>query len=130
VFVDPDGTGASLPTRSPVAYVRSTLRALPALLARCELLLCNDSGPMHLAALLGVPVVAIFGPTEPAWFGPRGRDHRLVIRDDVACRPCFDRCAFAEPHCMTRIGVDDVVAAVDERLAALLSRAPAGGGAP
>src|SRR5262249_42449196 len=48
------------------------LRAFMGALSRCQLLICNDSGPMHIATALGVPVVAIFGPTEPAWFGPLG----------------------------------------------------------
>ena len=83
-------------------------RSFLAVLARCRLLLCNDSGPMHLANLLNVPVVAIFGSTNPVWFGPRGAHDRVVIRPEFWCRPCFDYCIFEEPHCLRLISVEDV----------------------
>jgi lipopolysaccharide heptosyltransferase II len=59
-------------------------------LASLDLLLTNDTGTMHLAATLGVPVVAIFGSTEPAWTGPAG-PHHTVLRHHVPCSPCFHR---------------------------------------
>jgi len=84
-------------------------RLFLAVLSRCRLLICNDSGPMHLANLLGVPVVAVFGPQRPEWFGPRGRQDRVVIRPEVWCRPCFDYCIFDQPYCLRAIAPAQVV---------------------
>ena len=67
---------------------QTSLAELIAQLRQCRLLLTNDTGTMHLAAHLGVPVVAIFGSTEPALTGPRGRRVR-VLRHHVVCSPCF-----------------------------------------
>ena len=66
---------------------------------------------MHLAALLGVPVVAIFGSTEPALTGPLGKDH-VVIRHHVECSPCFLRECPIDFRCMHAVGVDEVRDAV------------------
>ncbi len=63
---------------------------LPALLASARLLLTNDSGPMHVAAAVGTPVVALFGPTSPLRTGPYGAGHQ-VLRHQVPCSPCFSR---------------------------------------
>lgn len=82
-----------------------------AVLSRCRLLVCNDSGPMHLANLLGVPVVAVFGPQLPEWFGPRGRQDRILIRREFWCRPCFDYCIFDQPYCIKAITTDEVLQA-------------------
>ena len=77
-FVDPAGYGASGESVPGVITVAADLRRLMALLARCRLLVCNDSGPMHLAAALGVPCVAVFGPGISRWFSPLGEGHQLV----------------------------------------------------
>lgn len=84
------------------------LRQFMAVLNQCQMFICNDSGPMHIATALGVPVVAIFGPTEPAWFGPLGQGHSIVIRSEFWCRPCFDYCQFDQPYCLRTISVDSV----------------------
>lgn len=86
---------------------------------RCQLFVSNDSGPMHLAAGLGVPVVAIFGPQRPEWFGPYGEAHRVVIRNDIWCRPCGDSCIWDEPHCLRLISVEQVMEAVTAALKTL-----------
>lgn len=88
--------------------VKLPFRRFLGVLARCQILLCNDSGPMHLASALAVPVVAVFGPTEPAWFGPLGRSE-LVIHPDFPCRPCFDYCIYDHPHCLDEITVGEVL---------------------
>jgi heptosyltransferase-2 len=80
-------------------------------LSFCQVLICNDSGPMHVAGLLGIPVVAVFGPQRPEWFGPRGTQSRIVIRQEFSCRPCFDYCIYNQPYCLRSISVDQVVAA-------------------
>lgn len=69
---------------------QTTLTTLMQRLQEFDLLLTNDTGTMHLAATLGVPVVAIFGSTEPAWTGPAGPGH-TVLRHHVPCSPCFHR---------------------------------------
>lgn len=89
---------------------------LLAVLSCCQLFLCNDSGPMHLAVALKVPVVAVFGPTQAEWFGPYGDGHRVVIRNDIWCRPCADRCRWKEPYCLRLISVEQVMEAVKQTL--------------
>ena len=65
---------------------------------RCDLLVTNDTGPMHAAAALGKPVVALFGPTEPRRTGPYGQlDH--VLRLDLPCSPCLkSACHYEKPE--------------------------------
>jgi ADP-heptose:LPS heptosyltransferase len=92
-----------------------------AVLARCQLLVCNDSGPMHISTALGVPVVAVFGPTEPSWCEPLGTGNRVVIRNGFLCRPCFDRCIFDQPYCLRTISIEEVFAAADEIVQRLIS---------
>jgi ADP-heptose:LPS heptosyltransferase len=60
---------------------------------------------MHIAAALGVPVVAVFGPTKLEWFGPRGAGHHVAIQDGYECRPCFDKCQFQVPGCIVHLPV-------------------------
>ena len=102
------------------------LRQFMGVLARCQLLICNDSGPMHIAAALEVPVVAIFGPTEPAWFGPLGARHRVVIQTGFWCRPCFDYCHFDQPYCLRTITVESVFQAAAESLSLLSAKTKEG----
>ncbi len=85
---------------------RTTLRELACLYSQATLLVTTDSGPMHLAAAMGTPVVALFGPTNPARTGPYGPGHR-VIRRALSCAPCLrKRCD--NPRCMTEISVKEV----------------------
>jgi lipopolysaccharide heptosyltransferase II len=118
-FQDPAQEATSL-NGCQVLPLALPLRQFMGVLKRCELLICNDSGPMHIATALGVPVVAIFGPTEPAWFGPLGPNNRVVIQAGFWCRPCFDYCRFDEPYCMRVITVDSVYGAAAEALTALM----------
>jgi lipopolysaccharide heptosyltransferase II len=120
-FQDPNQKTENL-DRSQVLPLALPLREFMAVLKRCQVLICNDSGPMHIATALGVPVVAIFGPTEPAWFGPLGPNNRVVIQPGFWCRPCFDYCQFDEPYCMRVISVDSVCAAAESTLNVLMQR--------
>ncbi len=90
---------------------QTTLDQLIEELRGCRALLTNDTGTMHLAALLGVPVVAIFGSTEPALTGPLGNGH-TIIRRHVECSPCFLRECPIDFRCMKEIAVPEVVNAV------------------
>jgi heptosyltransferase-2 len=85
----------------------TTLRQLMALLARCSLIVTNDSGPMHLAAALGVPLVAIFGSTLERTTGPVSPRAR-VVSQHVPCSPCGLRECPIDFRCMTGISVDEV----------------------
>jgi heptosyltransferase II len=80
----------------------------------CRVFLTNDTGPMHVAAALGVPVVAIFGSTSPALTGPLPADEtRLeIIASHVPCSPCFLRECPIDFRCLKGIGVEQVVEAV------------------
>ena len=69
---------------------RTNLRQLVALLERATVVIANDSGPMHIAAALGRPLVTPYGPTSPVRTGPYRRTD-AVIRLDIPCSPCFSR---------------------------------------
>jgi heptosyltransferase-2 len=89
---------------------RTNLEQLAALLKRCALVICNDSGPMHLASAVGTPVVALFGSTDPVATGPMG-SHRIV-RAAVDCAPCLKRrCPKTTYQCLEAIQPDEVLAA-------------------
>ncbi|HEV3099024.1 MAG TPA: lipopolysaccharide heptosyltransferase II [Candidatus Udaeobacter sp.] len=90
---------------------QTTLEQLIDELRECCLLLTNDTGAMHLAALLGVPVVAIFGSTEPRFTGPLGDGH-IVLRHHVECSPCFLRECPIDFRCMKAVSVQEVANAV------------------
>ena len=94
---------------------RTDLRQVAGILARCAAFVSNDSGAMHLAAAVGVPVTAIFGPTDERVTAPLG-DHDVILRE-VFCRPCMLRDCPIDHRCMQRISADDVFAAVAARLA-------------
>jgi heptosyltransferase-2 len=87
----------------------TTVPELVGVLSRLSLLVTNDSGPMHVAAALGVPVVAVFGPTDWRETHPVGDAHRLV-REPVHCSPCRLRECPIDHRCMRRVGVDRVAA--------------------
>jgi len=94
---------------------RTSLKQLAEVLRRARVVLSTDTGPMHIAAAVGTPVVALFGPTAPGRTGPYGRDH-VVLRGGVECSPCFDRTCRHPRHepraCMLRIEPEAVVQAV------------------
>jgi heptosyltransferase II len=88
VFVDPSGYGAALGDAGGAVSARVDLRQIIALLERCDVLLCNDSGPMHLGGALGVPTVAVFGSGIPRLFAPLGAGHELVTANrEGSARP-------------------------------------------
>jgi ADP-heptose:LPS heptosyltransferase len=89
------------------------LDALLARLAAADRFIGNDSGPGHLAALLGVPTFTIFGPQLPELFAPQ--HPRAAWIDGAACnyKPCFDACRFGSPHCIRELTVDDVWSRVE-----------------
>lgn len=94
---------------------RTDLRVLAGVLARCRAFVSNDSGAMHLAAAIGIPVTAIFGPTDERVTAPIGQ-HDVLIHQ-VFCRPCMLRDCPIDHRCMKRISADTVYNAVASRLA-------------
>jgi len=92
---------------------RTSLPQLVECLRRCTMLVGNDSGPMHIAAALGKPIVAVFGPTDPARTGPYGQTDR-VFQLNMPCVPCLSRrCRHPRPlACMRDLTPDTVAAAV------------------
>ncbi|MBF0292212.1 MAG: glycosyltransferase family 9 protein [Nitrospinae bacterium] len=84
---------------------------LAAVLERALLTITNDSGPMHLSAAVGTPVIALFGPTDPALVGPYGKGH-TTLRAKVDCSPCREKtnCSRAI-ECMTKITVEEALGA-------------------
>lgn len=117
---DPDGYGRSLAHFADETCERLTLSELTALLRDADLMLCNDSGPMHIAAAVGTPTIAFFGPTDPNVFGPWGKGHTIIIRDICSYRPCFDYCHFPEPFCLTRLLPDEVWPEIERAISSRL----------
>ena len=101
---------------APIMAVGTTsLRESMALLSRCSLLICNDSGIMHLAAAMQIPLVALFGPQSPVKFGPWGEKCR-VIYERFPCSPCkqkfFQECEpshRSSPKCLETISIEKVL---------------------
>lgn len=97
---------------------RTSLRELMALMSHCRVVLTNDTGPMHMAAALGVPVVVPFGSTSAELTGPGlpGDTRHRLVRADAPCSPCFRRECPIDFRCMTGISVECVVDAVVDRM--------------
>jgi lipopolysaccharide heptosyltransferase I len=105
----------------------TSLAELAALIRRSAVVVTNDSGPLHLATALGRPVVAIFGPTNPVWFGPYRRPNALV-RAGAPCSPCNIRDLARCPHnhaCMRDITSERIIAAIEAQLATFGHSVPA-----
>ncbi len=104
---------AQMSTTSVSIVGQTTVLQLAAVMKRCVLFLGNDNGPMHMAAALGLPVVALFGPTNPKIWGPWGKGHRVFFKD-IDCRSCFlPGCHLGSQSCMAQISVDEVMDAID-----------------
>ena len=108
---------SSLPPGARVANLigRTSLRQLVGIVARCAAFVSNDSGAMHIAAALGVPLTALFGPTDERETAPAGAAD--VIVRDVFCRPCMLRECPIDHRCMKRIDVETVLSSVTRHLA-------------
>ncbi|MGA9119958.1 MAG: glycosyltransferase family 9 protein [Bacteroidota bacterium] len=103
----------SVPHVLPVA----PLRSLAAMISHCSVFVCNDAGPMHIAAALNIPTVGIFGPGEEnIWFPYDRRQGHIALRRDVPCHPCHadfcPRTGDGYMECMELLQVNDVADAV------------------
>ena len=109
-----DGVAAASNGAARRAPPTRSLAELGALLSRASVVVGADTGPVHLAAVLGVPTVALFGPKDPAIYAPRGPRVRVVWKQ-VWCSPCrLRRCG--DPVCMTEMRLDEVLPAVEAAL--------------
>lgn len=108
---DPSGYGAGLSEVPGVTTIRPPLRELIALLAEVDVLVCNDSGPMHLAAAVGTQTVGIFHRHAAREFAPFGSGHRLLVP-----RPEREPTAVPLAEALLDIAVSDVLAALDQSL--------------
>jgi heptosyltransferase I len=97
---------------------RTSLPEAIELIRASELMLTNDTGPMHIAAALRKPVIGLFGPTNPARTGPYGQQELVITRTDLGCAPCLkDTCSNSEPlACLHGISPARVVQAIEQRL--------------
>lgn len=105
-------------TMKSVAHIApaTTLKQYGALLKRCAIVVTNDSGPMHIAAALRVPVLGIYGPTNPTLQGPFGPQHVVVRKENLDCLGCnLTKCPIGHP-CMLELSVDAVMRSVEELL--------------
>jgi len=94
-----------------------TVCQMAAVFKRCGLLVCNDSGPMHVGFAVGTPTVAIFGPTFSSRFGPKDLAKNRVVRSGLSCSPCWhpDKViGCKERNCLNSIEVGSVLAAINE----------------
>lgn len=99
-------------------YLRSpteTLTQLAELIRRCDLYIGNDTSPMHLAAFIGTPVVAFFGPTDPIENAPYGKATTIMLRKSLECNPCRNR-QCSPPRCMDAISVEEAAEAASHIL--------------
>jgi heptosyltransferase II len=105
--------------RPPIDLTGKTAIAdLPALLSQCHLFLGNDSGAMHVAAAVGLPVVAVFGPTDPLGTAPV-TPRCTIVQEKPYCSPCFLRRCPTDHRCMKQVTPDAVSSAIKPWLAAL-----------
>lgn len=101
---------------TPIIFLNQPVRNLLGLIQSCRLLICNNSGPLHLATALGIPTVSFMGPTIPKRWWPQGKDH-VVIRKDLSCMPCNEGfCKLKTQDCMKLITVEEALEAIDKIL--------------
>jgi ADP-heptose:LPS heptosyltransferase len=103
LFPDLDGYGNELQSLADHTLTGLTTAEMLAAFNVMSHLICNDSGPSHLADALGVPVTAIFGPGNPAKLRPFHSDNLAVIHNNCPYHPCSDYCRFPEPNCLTQL---------------------------
>ena len=92
---------------------KTSLSQLGAIIHRCAFIVSNDSGPMHIAASLGIPTLGIFGPTNPLQQGPYGDNHRWVRNEGLDCLECSLTACPIGNICMTQLAVERVMDAFD-----------------
>jgi len=122
------GTAAEAPVSNAISSAmrhppidltgRTSIADLPALLSQCHLFIGNDSGAMHVAAAVGLPVVAVFGPTDPHGTAPV-TPRCTIVQEKPYCSPCFLRRCPTDHRCMTAVTSERVAAAAMSWLSSL-----------
>jgi len=103
-------------SNTPLIFLSQPVKNLLALIQTCHLLICNNSGPLHLAVALDTPTVSTMGPTIPERWWPYGDKH-IVIRKNLSCMPCEEgSCRLKTHDCMRLISVDEMLQAVELQL--------------
>jgi lipopolysaccharide heptosyltransferase I len=99
---------------------KTGLKELVSLTAKAEFFVCNDTGPMHIAAALGVPVFALFGPANPTRTGPYG-SNSTIIQEALDCSPCYAHkpCTKFNWRCMNDLTVEKVYTTIDKKLSSI-----------
>jgi lipopolysaccharide heptosyltransferase III len=118
VFIEPGGYAAELGNIPGAITAKVGLREMIGLIDRCRVLVCNDSGPMHIAGALGIHAVAIFGSGIKQWFSPLGEGHQLISLDADAAGEQSQ----IDPYDVIRVSVDPVMTAVEHTLRERVSR--------
>lgn len=95
---------------------KTTMLELASILQQVSLVICNDSGPMHLSVAVQTPVLALFGPTDPKKTGPYGTQHH-VLQANMACSPCRNRTCHKKNWCMNEITVEQVENEIQKMIA-------------
>jgi len=116
VFIEPDGYGEEIPIGGEFIKAKIPLREMVCLVKLIDLLVCNDSGAMHIAAAVDTKTLSIFGPGDYKRIGPYGTGHTIIADNEVDCRPCFDSCKHNKALCLNKISVDMVVNAANSIL--------------
>jgi heptosyltransferase-2/heptosyltransferase-3 len=110
-----------------VFFENGSVKALLFMTQRLDLLLCNNSGPLHVAAALGTPTVSTMGPAIPEKWWPQGEGHAVLCRD-LPCRPCNEgSCRLGTHDCLRQISADEMLSALDAQLSRLGKRRPVPG---
>jgi heptosyltransferase-2 len=104
-----------------IACGKTSLRDFIGLLSRCNLIVTNDGGPLHMAVSMGVKTVSIFGPVDEAIYGPYpvSPDHIVISKENMPCRPCYKKFKYnlcEERTCLKNIRPEDILGAVDTLL--------------
>ncbi|MTI59135.1 MAG: lipopolysaccharide heptosyltransferase II [Firmicutes bacterium] len=112
----------SLMASEPItAAGRTSLEELAALMEYCELVISNDSGPVHVAAAVGTPTITIFGPSDDIKYRPLGEKHKIV-KTGIDCRPCGEhQCPQGHHRCMRDIDVNDIIKLIKDTHATFLT---------
>lgn len=116
VFMEPEGYGEEIPIKGDFIKAKIPLREMICLVNLVDLLVCNDSGAMHIAVAVDTKTLSIFGPGDYKLIGPYGMGHAIVADNEIDCRPCFDSCKHDKALCLNRISVDMVVNAANSIL--------------
>jgi len=98
---------------------KTSIAQSAAVFGRCDAVIANDGGPLHMAVAAGARTVSIFGPVDPQVYGPYPPDGHRVVTANVACRPCYRRFRRAQcdhVSCLSLIGVEDVYKAAEDIL--------------